>query len=103
MKNNQQTQILNSYTHNLNTLSENHSSISNSNYSSGYQNWRNNWAYSINEKNLKIFMKDQKILNVKSIFKIALVSEFHGDASFLETIDHSHATRRKTEGRFKVP
>ena len=47
-------------------------------------------------------MKDQKILNVKSIFKIALVSEFHGDASFLETIDHSHATRRKTEGRFKV-
>ena len=31
------------------------------------------------------------------------IAEFHGDASFLETIDHSHATRKKPEGRFKVP
>ena len=55
----------------------------------------------MNEKDLKIFMKDEKILNVKSIFKIILVSEFHGDASFLETIDHSHATRRKPKEDLK--
>ena len=48
-----------------------------------------------------MFMK--KLLNVKNIFKITLVSEFLGDERFLEMIDHSHSTRRKTEERFKVP
>ena len=101
MKNNQKIQISNSETHNSNTLSKNHSSIRKSNNSTGFQKWRNN--YSVNEKDLKMFMKNQKLLNVKNIFKITLVSEFHGDERFLEIIDHSHSTRRKTEGRFKVP
>ena len=59
------------------------------------QKWRNN--YDINEKDLKIFMKNQRLLNIKNIFKITLVSEFHGEKRFLEIIDHSHSIRRKPE------
>lgn len=54
-------------------------------------------------QNIKTFMLNEKILNINSLYKQTLTSIFHGDTRFLQEIDHIHNTRRRDEGRFKVP
>lgn len=46
--------------------------------------------------------KDQRVLNVKSIYHTTLAIEFYDDPRFRKPIDHHHNTRSRTEGRFKV-
>ena len=47
--------------------------------------------------------KELHILNVKSIFYTTLATDFINNNNFLEEIDHNYNTRRRAQGRFKVP
>ena len=46
--------------------------------------------------------KEQRILNIKSIFYITLAIEFYNDARFLKIIDHRYDTRQRAAGGFKT-
>ena len=41
--------------------------------------------------------------NIEAIFKLTLINEFYTSAEYRNRIDHPHGTRRKVEGRYKVP
>lgn len=54
------------------------------------------------DERLKYFYKENNILNVKNIYKSTIINEFK-DENFLEPLDHNYNTRRRSEGRFKIP
>lgn len=43
-----------------------------------------------------------EVLNIRSLYNITLINEFYNDSRYLKPIDHTHNTRRKAEGRYKV-
>ena len=64
-------------------------------------NGRHNNITSNNESTDTI-TKKLGILNVENIYKLTLINEFYNDPRFLQVIDHSHNTRRRADGRYKV-
>ena len=40
--------------------------------------------------------------DIKTIYKVTLINEFYNESRYRKNIDHSHNTRRKTEGKFKT-
>ena len=54
---------------------------------------------------LKIIKKsgcNKKFLSVENIYKTTLLNEFYDINEFRQVIDHTHATRLKTQGRYKT-
>lgn len=54
----------------------------------------------VNANNLP---KQLQILNIKNLYYSTLASEFLEDNTYLQKIDHTHYTRMRAEGRYKVP
>lgn len=43
------------------------------------------------------------ILKIKGIYKTTIVNEFYGNSNFLNQINHEQNTRRRLQGRYKIP
>lgn len=82
----------------IKTLMKNKTTNSTQNISNNEHSQTNN---NIDIK-IKSFCKQHNILNVKNIYKSIIINEFH-DENFLEPLDHRYNTRRRSEGRYKVP
>lgn len=84
---------------NTNNHTDNNSQINNTN--SHNNNGNSNYQQtSHNNTNLH---KKLNILNIKGIYKTTIVNEFYDNPEFLERIDHNQNTRRRAEGRYKIP
>lgn len=47
--------------------------------------------------------KQLQILNIKNLYYSTLANEFLEDNTYLRKIDHTHYTRMRAEGRYKIP
>lgn len=47
--------------------------------------------------------KTMNILNVKNLFELTIVNEFYNNKKYLQCINHQQNTRRRREGRYKIP
>lgn len=107
MKSRNQREIV-TYTQNNTT----HDSNFNTNYNNINTHSNNIFTYSNNTLNnmhthntrqlVTHFAKQNNILNVKNIYKSTIINEFQ-DEHYLKPVDHQYNTRRKAEGKFKVP
>lgn len=64
--------------------------------------YRNRYR-NISTEVVKNFMKQQQILNTNSLYKVTIINDFHPETAFLQKINHAYDTRRRSEGRYKVP
>lgn len=53
--------------------------------------------------NINDLYKDFKILNIKCLYKTTIINEFHDNRDFLDCINHEQNTRRRAQGRYKIP
>lgn len=55
-----------------------------------------------NNRALIRIAKDLQVLSVKNIYYATLAKEFYNDGRYIKPIEHTHNTRRRAQGRFKV-
>lgn len=65
-------------------------------------NPQNNISVNYTRQTIKNFSKQNNILNIKNIYKSTIINEFL-DEHYLEPVNHRYNTRRRAEGKFKVP
>lgn len=78
---------------------QNSYNISRTNNNTQYRNRFN----IISTEIVKDFMKKEHLLNINSLYRITIINEFNSETTFLQKIDHAYETRRRLEGRYKIP